>query len=171
MQLAPLRGSHAAATLRWVSDPEIAGGIGLRSEPSAAATAAFIARAEAEADIDAFAILAAGEHVGNVVLDQIDRHLATTRLSIYIGEADARGRGIGREATERALDHAFGALALHKVWLIVHERNAAAIGAYERCGFRLEGRLRGEFLLAGERIDALRMGVLAAERQPGGAPS
>ena len=50
--------------------------------------------------------------------------------------------------------------ALHKVWLTVHAGNAAAIAVYERCGFQTEGVLRDEFLLDGERVDALRMGVI-----------
>lgn len=163
MQLVPLAGLHAEATMRWVSDPEIAAALGLAREPSRERTVEFIEGAESDESIDASAILANGRHVGNVVLDQIDSRLGTARLSIYIGERAARGRGCGRAAIRLALERAFGDLGLHKVWLVVHERNSAAIASYEACGFREEGRLRGEFVLGEERLDALRMGVLAEE--------
>lgn len=166
VQLAPLSSAHAEATLRWVRDPEVAAAIGLLGEATEPGTAAFVARAADDPATEAFAILEGGRHVGNVVLDLIERPVGTGRLSVYLGEAAARGRGVGRRAVELALDQAFGPLGLHKVWLIVHERNEAAIGAYEACGFRREGTLREEFLLDGERIDALRMGVLATDRNP-----
>jgi diamine N-acetyltransferase len=51
-------------------------------------------------------------------------------------------------------------MGLHKVWLTVHSRNAPAIGAYVRLGFMLEGILRDEFWLAGQRLPALYMGLL-----------
>nr|MBA2523923.1 GNAT family N-acetyltransferase [Solirubrobacterales bacterium] len=94
---------------------------------------------------------------------QIDRRVDSSRFHIYVGEPNARGRGVGRSATLLALDRAFGPLGLHKVWLTVHARNDVAIRAYEACGFHREGTLREEFLLNGERIDALRMGILAGE--------
>lgn len=166
MQLVPLASSHAEATLRWVSDPEIAAAIGLTAAPSRERTLEFIAGAEADDSVDAAAILVEDTHVGNVVLDLIDRRVGTARLSIYIGPSEARGRGCGRAAIRGTLERAFGELGLHKVWLVVHERNAAAIAAYEACGFRVEGRLRDEFLLGDVRVDALRMGVLADEAAP-----
>jgi len=49
---------------------------------------------------------------------------------------------------------------LHKVWLTVHVRNSRAICAYARLGFEVEGVLRDGFLLAGERLAALYMGLL-----------
>ena len=58
----------------------------------------------------------------------------------------------------------FGPLDLHKVWLTVHARNAAAIHAYEAVGFRVEGTHRGEFLLDGARLDEIYMGILKTDR-------
>jgi RimJ/RimL family protein N-acetyltransferase len=104
-----------------------------------------------------------GMHVGNVVLDRIDSHLATCRLSIYVGESDARGKGIGRAAVRRAVEHAFDVLGLNKVWLTVHVHNAAAIAAYVAAGFAVEGILRDEFVLRGKRCAAFTMSVLKQE--------
>jgi RimJ/RimL family protein N-acetyltransferase len=147
---------------RWMRDPAVAGGLGLRSQPDLPSTIAWIEAASADDTRRPFAIMRGGEHVGNIVLDMLDAHLATARLSIYIGEASARGAGIAQRAITLAARHAADDLRLHKLWLTVHAANAPAIAAYERTGFVVEGTLRGEFLLDGVRTDALRMGLLLA---------
>ena len=179
--LAPLRLSYAPALVRWLRDPAVAATLGLRSTPTLAKTRAFIvATAEATADADTGAdtgatagatscpraILLGGRHVGNVVLDQIDRRIGKARLHIYVGDPAARGHGVGQRAVALALAHAFGPLRLHKVWLTVHVRNAAAIRAYAAVGFAVEGVHRGEFLLGDERLDELYMGALAPAHVP-----
>jgi len=169
VSLALLRPTHAPAIVRWLRDPAVSANLGLRSKPSLAKTRAFIAAA-ADAANDALcarAILLGERHVGNVVLDQIDRHVGKARLHIYVGAAGARGRGVGRRAVQLALGLAFDRLGLHKVWLTVHARNRAAIRAYEAVGFAIEGVHRAEFLLDGERIDELYMGAL----RPAAVPS
>lgn len=166
----PVGPHHAAAMLRWMQDPEVAANLGLRGEPSAERTEDWIRRSTADPAIRAYAVLVDGRHVGNVVLDRIDGWLGTARLSVYMGEPDARNRGIGQAGIRAVLAEAFGPLRLHKVWLVVHVRNARAIAAYLRIGFRIEGVLRDEFLLAGQRLDVFAMGLLASEfaRPPAG---
>ena len=163
VRLVDIGPEHAPAMLGWMRDPVVAEGIGLSRTPSRDATLGWIGRAQADADVAAWAVLAGGTHVGNVVLDQIDRHLGTARFSIYLGEPDARGRGVGRQATLLAVDRGFAHLGLHKVWLNVHSGNVRAIQAYAAVGFLVEGVLRGEFLLGDRRMDVLRMAVLSDE--------
>jgi RimJ/RimL family protein N-acetyltransferase len=161
--LAPLRPGHAPAILRWLRDPAVASNLGLRASPTLARTRAFIAGAASGDAVCGRAILLGGRHVGTVVLDQIDRRMGKARLHIYIGEAAARGRGVGTRAVALAVALAFEELGLHKVYLTVHARNTAAIQAYQRVGFVIEGTHRGEFLLDGERLDELYMGVLRTD--------
>jgi RimJ/RimL family protein N-acetyltransferase len=56
---------------------------------------------------------------------------------------------------------AFGELRLRKVYLTVHAKNQRAVAAYEAAGFAVEGVHRREFLLDGELVDELYMGILA----------
>lgn len=163
--LVPLGLEHAARMNVWMADPEIRDNVGVRADPSLERTEAWIRAALVDESRAAFAIVAGGEHAGNVVLDQIDTHLGTARLSIYVGAA-ARGAGVGEAATRLAVDYAFQALGLYKVWLTVHAENSRARATYERIGFRVEGILRGEFLLAGRRVDAVRMGLTAVDLVP-----
>ncbi len=160
VQLSPLSLEHAPAMARWMADPEVARGIGLRRSPSLEGTRAWIENALGDDTCHPFAIVADGTHVGNVVLDQVDDHLGTARFSIYVGERSAGGRGIAQTAIGRIADHASAVLRLHKLWLTVHVGNAPAIAAYARAGFVTEGVLRDEFILDGKRTDVLRMGLL-----------
>lgn len=162
IELAAVRAEHAPNMARWMLDPLVRNNIDLRSQPSLARTLAWIERVQSDASIAALAILRAGQHVGNITLDQVDSHTGLARLSIYIGEATARGNGIGRTAAYLALKHGFEKMHLHKIWLIVHEQNLAAINTYMKLGFELEGILKDEFLIQGQRLAALRMGMLKA---------
>jgi RimJ/RimL family protein N-acetyltransferase len=161
--LVPLGPAHAEAMARWMLDPVVAKNLGLRTEPDLEKTIAYIERVGSDATFAARAILADGAHVGNVVLDQIDRHVGRAHLHIYVGEASARGGGVGKRALKQALAIAFGELGLNKVWLTVHARNANAIAAYVAVGFEVEGVHRQEFMLDGERIAELYMGCLASD--------
>lgn len=134
--------------------------MGLSREPSLERTEEWIANSILDAHIKAFAVLLDGQHVGNVVLDRIDTYLASARLSVYIGEPSARGAGIGLTAIFLLLSEGFDDLSLHKIWLTVHSRNIPAINTYFRLGFVLEGILRDEFWLEGERASVLYMGLL-----------
>src|SRR5437867_12386987 len=96
VKLVPVGAAHAANTFRWMQDRTLRRNVGLRNVPTLLTTRRWIARALRDAATCPFAILVAGEHVGNVVLDRIDRHLRTARLSIYIGSPAARGAGVGR---------------------------------------------------------------------------
>ena len=149
--------------LAWMLQPDVAEGIGLTREPSMERTLLWIQSAQESDTIRAWMVQIDGDHVGNVVLDQIEARAATGRLSVYLGNADARNKGIGTTAIYRALECAFSAENLYKVWLTVHAENVAAIRAYRKLGFQIEGTLRGAFVTNSRRLDALYMGLLAQE--------
>ena len=166
--LAPLTRDHAPAMFRWVSDLGIRRDIGLHTEPTLQRTIEWIERALNDSAVIPHAICLSGKHVGNVILDRIDRRVRTARLSIYIGEPDARGAGVGARAVRLAAERGFQ--ELHKIWLIVHAENIPAIRCYQSIGFQLEGILREEFLLGDRRVSALYMGLLRRDLTPCGGP-
>ena len=155
-----LEQSHAANMVAWMHDPEISANIGLTRSPSLEATQAWIASALSGTSVWPYAIFLAGSHVGNVVFDQRDSYLGSARLSVYVGPVESRGSGVGVTGMYLALRDCFASRGLHKAWLTVHSRNSRAICAYTRLGFEVEGVLRDGFLLGGERIPALYMGLL-----------
>jgi UDP-4-amino-4,6-dideoxy-N-acetyl-beta-L-altrosamine N-acetyltransferase len=81
----------------------------------------------------------------------------------YIGDPDARGRGVGRAAQALGLDKAFDDLGLEKVWAEVLADNEAALKAQSAAGFRREGYLRAHALKDGVFRDVVLLAILAEE--------
>jgi RimJ/RimL family protein N-acetyltransferase len=163
VRVAPLTLEAAPQMLAWMQDPEVSGNLGLSRTPSLERTQTWIREALQENSAWPYAILWNETHVGNVVFDQLDLHLSIARFSVYIGVREARGCGVGFSGMYRAIGDVFLNRGLHKVWLMVHVENQAAIRAYRRLGFQLEGTLRDAFLLQGRRVAALYMGLLQAD--------
>jgi RimJ/RimL family protein N-acetyltransferase len=161
--IGPLTLDHAPGMFAWMEDPEVSANVGLSRSPSLEQTRTWIANALSGTTVWPYGIFVAGRHVGNVILDQHDAHLATARLSVYVGPRESRGSGVGVSGMYFALQNAFAQRGLHKVWLTVHARNSRAICAYTRLGFEVEGVLRDGFLLSGERLPALYMGLLRSD--------
>lgn len=150
----------------WLNDPETTRYMesGRRVE-TVASIADYIARYSGREDALFLAIvLRAGDrHVGNLKLEPINRTHRHAVLGIMIGDAAARGRGIGGEAIVLALRHAFAGLGLHRVALGVTADNLPGIRCYEKVGFRVEGRLRESILRPQGYLDSLWMAILAEE--------
>lgn len=94
-----------------------------------------------------------GAHVGNTWLWAIDQRHRKAELRVVIGDAAARGRGMGAEAIDRLCGHAFETLGLHRVYAYVLAINPAARHAFERAGFALEGTLRDDRWADNEFVD------------------
>ena len=101
--------------------------------------------------------------VGFVVLWGLEWTHGEATVSIALGEPEYWGKGLGTEAMRIILRYAFTELNLHRVTLWVFGYNQRAIRSYEKAGFRLEGRTRGDVQRAGKRHDSLWMGILREE--------
>ena len=144
IELAPLEMKHAAAMYKWMLDPSVSDNIGLRSVPSLSRTEEWLRRATSGNAFLPLAIYWSGRHVGNVILDLIEPGGASARLSIYIGEADARGHGVGINAIESALRRAFSDSRFELIWLTVHLANTRALRLYRKIGFLITQELAGD---------------------------
>ncbi len=82
---------------------------------------------------------------------------------ILIGDDEGRGHGYGTEAAKLMLTYAFDRLNLESVHLGVNIENKAAIGSYEKAGFRREGIRRKLVYRNGRYYDVLMMSVLREE--------
>lgn len=101
--------------------------------------------------------------VGTTDLFSIDQRYGTAQFGMLIGEADARGIGLGTEVVQLMLDYAFTALGLHNVMLTVSEYNIAGRRAYERAGFREFGRRREADMISGKRYDEIYMDCVSTD--------
>jgi RimJ/RimL family protein N-acetyltransferase len=91
-----------------------------------------------------FAVEESGAHVGNVWLWGIDPRHRKAEVRVVVGEAAARGHGVGARAIELLCSEAFERLRLHRLYAYVLAINPSARRAFERAGFVLEGRLRDD---------------------------
>lgn len=87
-------------------------------------------------------------------------------VGIGIGEREYWSKGYGTDAMKLAVQFAFMELGLQRVSLGLFDYNPRALRAYEKVGFRLEGRTRKDLLREGQRADSLWMGILREEWQP-----
>lgn len=88
---------------------------------------------------------------------------ADTWLGISIGEREYWGKGYGTDAMRLAVRYAFVELNLRRVSLGLHAYNERALKSYQKVGFKLEGRMRGEGLRDNVRYNSLWMGILREE--------
>ena len=101
--------------------------------------------------------------VGSVYLRDVDRRHSKAEYGIFIGEENARGRGLGSVAAKLMLRFAFEEEKLHRIYLRVLADNPQAIGSYENAGFRREALFREDVFLDGEYKDVIFMGILDRE--------
>jgi RimJ/RimL family protein N-acetyltransferase len=109
--------------------------------------------------------------VGFTTLFGLSWNHGDTWMAIGLGERSHWGKGYGTDAVRVMLRYAFTELNLRRISLWVYAYNPRAVRAYEKAGFKVEGRLRQYFLREGQRHDMIMMGALREEwlQEPGGS--
>ena len=101
--------------------------------------------------------------VGRTDLFDIDRANGSLAFGITIGDPALWGQGLGTDAVNALVDHAFGELRMERVWLDTDASNERAQAAYRKAGFTVEGRLRHVWFQDGRHVDDVRMAILREE--------
>ena len=162
--LRPLSEDDLPDVVRWLSDPEVRQFYGDPPDSIEAAR-----RYALEADVNPvwrFVIEEDGRGVGEI---QYGHQYAgadfswTAGIDIFIGEPEARNRGVGTEAVRTMLAYLFEVKRVHRVTIDPEVANVRAIRAYEKAGFRLDGVLRHNAHEHGEYVDTHFMSVLEDE--------
>lgn len=164
--LRPLRASDINSKyLAWLTDAEVKRYIDAAFFPVTKEDVKEYYRNIKASKIDLlFAIVEnSGEHIGNVKLGGINWVHRFADLGMMIGAEKSRGKGYGTEACTLLLNYAFYKLNLNKVFLGCHSNNVAAIRAYKKAGFRVEGSLRKMLYVDGKYVDKVLMGVLQSQ--------
>ena len=154
----------------WYGDPEIWHLTSWTSAPLGrrAVERLFDQRDSSPTD-DSFAVHVRGksEPIGVISLMNISDTHDSADLSIILGHPGDRDQGYGADAISVLLDYAFEELGLYRVGLSVFEFNQPAVSAYEKLGFRTEGRLRQTVKRDEDFYDAILMSVLKPEWKSG----
>ena len=101
--------------------------------------------------------------LGSVYIRDIDRRHNKAEYGIFIGEPQARGRGIGTAAARLMLKYCFEEEKLHRVFLRVFADNLQAVRSYEKAGFQKEGLLRDDVCIEGRYYDIVWMAAVNPE--------
>jgi RimJ/RimL family protein N-acetyltransferase len=150
--------------VRWFNDPEVRDYLTVYRPFSTAEEEKWFERHLEDQNSEMFAIETAdGVHIGNLGLHDINWRDRRVELGIVIGEKEYWGKGYGSDAIRTALHFAFEDMNLHRVYLRVREDNARGIGAYEKCGFQHEGRMREAIYSHARYYDEVLMGILRHE--------
>jgi len=167
VRLRPLAESDVDHIMTWVNDPEITGNIAAFSGRAFTRDdeLAYVRRTVASTTDVVFSIeeVGTGRYLGQTGIHQIHDRSKVGRLACIIAAKGDMGRGYGSGAIRLVLDHAFGPLGLHKMWLMVFRHNERGRRIYGRLGFIEEGVLREEYFHEDGWYDMVRMSMLARE--------
>ena len=140
--------SDRNAIRKWLADPYIIHLTFVVPGPdcvplfplSAAASDQYVNTLISDSSRLTFAIEVNGIHIGNIGLKEYYPHKQTSEFFIEIGEAEYRGKGVGKAAIAILLDYAFFTLGIQEMRLEVLEFNDVAIRVYRRLGFEITHR-------------------------------
>jgi len=149
-----------ARTLEWLRDSELRRLIGTSAEPTPEGHISWLKRMRARDDVRLYSIYVGHTHVGNLRLADLDPVHRRAEVQLFLAPAEPRGRGLGTAAIEASKREAFDELHLHRLYAYVFGYNERAARAFQRAGFRLEGRLREHRKMDERFIDVLVFGCL-----------
>jgi [ribosomal protein S5]-alanine N-acetyltransferase len=87
-------------------------------------------------------------------------------LSYQLYDDQHAGRGLVTEAVQLLVDHLFATKKQHRIHLVIVPGNAASRRIAEKCGFVLEGTVRGAFFNDGHNQDVLLYSLLRTDPRP-----
>ncbi len=163
--LRPLEKADAAILAPWFNDAEVTRFLLTARPLTVAAEEAFIAGLNGDPMemILGVVVRETDQLIGTTALHKTDVRNRHTMFGIVLGDKTAWGKGYGTEVTRLMVRYAFETLNLNRVSLHVFENNPRGVRAYEKAGFRVEGRLRQDCFREGRYWDTIVMGVLREE--------
>ena len=110
-----------------------------------------------------FAICLAKEdkHIGNIKVGPIRPIHNTAEVSLFIGDHNSWGKGIGSQAIKIVTAYGFMELQIRKLAAIIYAPNISSIKAFKKVGYLQEGTRTEHFTLnQNENVDSIELGLL-----------
>lgn len=98
--------------------------------------------------------------LGSVYIRDIDREHNKAEYGMFVGEPQARGRGVGTCAVKLMLRYCFEEEGLHRVYMRVFADNLQSIRSCEKGGFVKEGCLKDDVCIDGKYRDIIWMAAI-----------
>ena len=165
IQLRDFGPGDAAAVGRWFSDPRVTADlVGRRQSFTEEDARGWIERAIDQSRDRKWAILLdrGSEPVGFVALFGLERDTGP-ELAVLVGDPDAWGKGVAREAERQACVHAFEDHGAHRIHAEIPATNRAAQKVVTHLGFKREGVMRRAIRRGDEAVDNEIWGLLPEE--------
>jgi len=158
--LRPIESSDAEFLQRLWNHPDVRPGFGLAT-PSGAAEVAE-PTGESGDDEEYFLLTADGDPVGEAFCFDVQPRNGRAEVGYLVAPAH-QGQGYATEPLELLAENAFDGRRLNRLTARVLSFNDASRRVLESVGFQREGRLREDFYVDGEYVDAELYGLLADE--------
>ena len=138
VRLRPITDADTADVVRWRNDPEVRRYFIFREPFTADMHRAWLRDKVAAGKVVQYVITEreSGRSVGSVYFRDIDPLHESAEYGIFIGEADARQKGLGTETARLFTAFGLDVLRLHRISLKVLGGNETARRSYEKAGFR-----------------------------------
>jgi [ribosomal protein S5]-alanine N-acetyltransferase len=107
-----------------------------------------------------------GDIAGHIEFFRAVSYWDALELSYQLYDERYAGRGYTTEAVQLVVDYLFGAKKFHRIHLVIVPENTASRRIAEKCGFQLEGTVRGAFFNDGRNQDVLLYGLLRTDPRP-----
>ena len=107
-----------------------------------------------------------GEIAGHIEFFHPVSYWDAFELSYQLYADQFSGRGFVTEAVQLLVDYLFGAKKEHRIHLAIVRQNDASRRIAEKCGFVLEGTVRGAFFNGGRNQDVLLYSLLRTDPRP-----
>jgi [ribosomal protein S5]-alanine N-acetyltransferase len=107
-----------------------------------------------------------GEIAGHIEFFKPVNYWDAFELSYLLYGKRFAGHGYTTEAVQLVVDYLFGAKKMHRIQLDIVPENAASRRIAEKCGFVLEGTMRGALFNGGRNQDILIYSLLRTDPRP-----
>jgi UDP-4-amino-4,6-dideoxy-N-acetyl-beta-L-altrosamine N-acetyltransferase len=163
IELRDLEPGDEAQLYRWRQEPEVERWMSDAAVPDRQTHQRWLIALLGDPDARGWMITRDGVPAGLLTLTGLTSHHRRAAWNWFVGDAESRGRGVGRAAQVLGLDRAFCELRLDKVWAEVMADNDGALKLQSAAGFQREGYLRDHVLKNGRRRDVVLLGILGPD--------
>ena len=97
---------------------------------------------------------------GSCYIRDITTEHSKGEFGMFLGEADARGRGIGTAIQRLSFRYGFEELGLHRLYMRVVTGNSPSLGSCENNSVTVEGVLKDDVFINGRYYDVVLLGII-----------
>lgn len=167
IRLRPLASSDLQNRVVWFNDPDVRRTLVVTEMFELEKTQQWFQRLQSDPARVEFAIESLdGVVIGITGLAGIDKEHGLAECYCVIGNKDYWGKKLGTEIHSVLIQWAFEVLGIVKIRADIRTNNPAIFRVVEKLGFKIEGTLRKEKVVDGQRIDLYRIGLLKEDFTP-----